>query len=135
MRLVLDTDVLLSALLVHSDAAPLYEAWRKHRYLLAVTSPILEEYARALRYPRLRLAEPEAQALMEQLVLPYCQRFEAVVGPRYCLDPDGDKFINCALLARADALVSGDRALLALASRVARMPIIAPAAAVARFCR
>jgi putative PIN family toxin of toxin-antitoxin system len=134
-RLALDTGVLVSALLFRSDSAPLFKAWRDGRFLLAVTGPILDEYARALCYPRLRLTEDEAVGIMEQLVLPYCQRFEAVVGPRYCPDPDGDKFINCALVAQSAALVSADRELLMLASSVARVPIIPVADAVARFCR
>jgi predicted nucleic acid-binding protein len=100
-----------------------------------VSQPILDEYARALRYPQLGLTEEEAVGIMEQLVLPYCERFETAVGPRYCPDPDGDKFVNCALVARADALVSGDRALLLLATRVAHVPIVPVADACAKFCR
>lgn len=134
-RLVLGTDVLVSGLLFRSDASHLLKAWQDGRFVLAVTNPILEEYARALRYPKLRLAEEESGGIMEQLVLPYCHRFETAVGPRYCPDPEGDKFINCALVARAAALVSDDRPLLALASRVARVPIISAADARARFGR
>jgi len=134
-RLVLDTNVLVSALLFRSQAAFMFKAWRGGRFLLAASEPILAEYAQALRFPELGLSEQEPDAIMEQFVLPYCERFEAVVGPRYCSDPDGDKFINCALVARAEALVSEDKALLSLASRVARVPIIPAADACARYCR
>ena len=134
-RLVLDTGVIVSALLFRSEASALFEAWRDGRFLLAVTDAILDEYARALRYPLFRLTEDEAVGIMEQLVLPYCQRFDAVVGPRYCPDPDDDKFVNCALVAQAGALVSADRELLRLAASVARVPIIPVADAVARFGR
>jgi putative PIN family toxin of toxin-antitoxin system len=134
-RLALDTGVLVSALLFRSEASALFKAWRDGRFLLAVTSPILDEYARALCYPHFRLTEDEAAGIMEQLVLPYCQRFEPVVGPRYCPDPDGDKFINCALVAQAGALVSVDRELLRFAASVARVPIIPVADAVARYLR
>ncbi len=134
-RIALDTGVLVSALLFRSEATALFKTWRDGRFLLAVTDPIIDEYARALRYPHFRLTEDEAVGIMEQLVLPYCQRFDAVVGPRYCPDPDGDKFINCALVAQAGALVSADRGLLMLASSVARVPIIPVGDAVVRFCR
>lgn len=133
-RLALDTGVLVSALLFRSEATNLCKAWRDGRFLLAVTGPILDEYGRALRYPHFRLTEDEAVGIMEQLVLPYAQRFDAVVGPRYCPNPDGDKFINCALVAQAGALVSADRGLLMLASSVARVPIIPVPDAVVRFC-
>jgi putative PIN family toxin of toxin-antitoxin system len=134
-RLALDTGVLVSALLFRSEASALFRAWRDGRFVLAATDPILGEYARALRYPHFRLTDEEAVGIMEQLVLPYCQRFDAVVGPRYCPDPDGDKFVNCALVAQASALVSAERGLLTLASSVARVPIIPVADAVGRFCR
>ncbi|MBN2465851.1 putative toxin-antitoxin system toxin component, PIN family [candidate division WOR-3 bacterium] len=134
-RIALDTGVLVSALLFRSEASALFKAWRDGRFLLAATEPILEEYTRALRYSRFRLTEEEAVGIMEQLVLPFCQRFDTVVGPRYCPNPDGDKFINCALVAQASALVSADRGLLTLASSVARVPIIPVADAVVRFCR
>jgi len=134
-RLALDTGVIVSALLFRSEASALCEAWRDGRFLLAVTDAILDEYARALRYPPFRLTEDEAAGITEQLLLPYCQRFDAVVGPRYCPDPDGDKFVNCALVAQAGALVSADPRLLRLASSVARVPIITTADAIARFCR
>ena len=134
-RLVLDSDVLASALLFRSEASALFAAWRGHRFLLAVSGPILEEYARVLRYARFRLGEPEADAIVEQLVLPYCERFETVVGPRFCPAPDSDKFMLCALVAQAAALVSGDQSLLSLGSRAGRVPVISAADACARFCR
>ena len=133
-RLVLDTDVLVSALLFRSEASALFKAWRNGRFLPAVSKPILDEYARAFRYPKFRLTEQEADAIMEQLVLPYCNRFEVAAGLRFCPDPDDDKFIHCALIAQAAAFVSGDRGMLALGSGAGRVPIISVADACARYC-
>jgi putative PIN family toxin of toxin-antitoxin system len=132
--LVLDTNVLVSALLFRSEAAALFEGWRGNRFLLAASKPILDEYARVLRYPKFRLTEQEADAIMEQLVLPYCDRFEVPAGIRFCPDPDDDKYIHCALAAQAAALVSGDREVLALGSGAGRVPIISVADACARYC-
>jgi predicted nucleic acid-binding protein len=42
-RLVLDTNVLVSALLFRSTASALYDAWRDGRFRLAVSEPILAE--------------------------------------------------------------------------------------------
>jgi len=47
-------------------------------------------------------------------------------------DPDDDKFIECALVAGAAAIVSGDHHLLELGSH-AGIPILSAAAFVARF--
>lgn len=134
-RLVLDTNVLVSALLFRSEASALLGAWRGGRFRLAVSEPILNEYARVLEYPKFRLSEHKAAAIMAEFVLPYCDRFRDAGGPRLCSDPDDDKFIHCALAARAAALVSGDRALLALGPRCGRVRIISVSEARVRYCR
>jgi len=81
-RLVLDTNVLVSALLFRSTALALLDTWRGGRFRLAVSEPILDEYARVLEYPKFRLSEREASAIMKQLVLPYCDRAVLALGPR-----------------------------------------------------
>ena len=134
-RLVLDTNVLVSALLFRATASALFDAWRGGRFRLAVSEPILSEYARVLEYPKFRLTERETTAIMEQLVLPYCDRFQAPDQPRFCSDPDDDKFIHCALAARAAALVSGDRAVLSLGPHCGHVAIISVSDACARYCR
>ena len=134
-RLVLDTNVLVSALLFRSTALALLDTWRGGRFRLAVSEPILDEYARVLEYPKFRLSEREASAIMKQLVLPYCDRFRTPDQPRFCSDPDDDKFIHCALVAHAAALVSGDRAVLSLGPRCGRVAIISVCDACARYCR
>jgi putative PIN family toxin of toxin-antitoxin system len=134
-RLVLDTNVLVSALLFRSEASALFDAWRGDRFRLAVSEPILDEYERVLEYPKFRLGEHEAAAILLQLVLPYCDRFQVTDRPRFCTDPDDDKFIHCALTARAAALVSGDKAVLALGPRCGRVPIISVSDACVRYCR
>jgi putative PIN family toxin of toxin-antitoxin system len=70
-RLVLDTNVLVSALLFRSEVSGLFDAWRHGRFRIAASGPILDEYARLLSYPKFRLSEREASAVMEQLVLPF----------------------------------------------------------------
>jgi putative PIN family toxin of toxin-antitoxin system len=135
IRLVLDANVLASALLLRSEASALYEAWRGNRFLLAASQSILDEYARVLRYPKFRLTEQEADAIMEQLVLPYCEQFEVPGGSRFCPDPDDDKFIQCALATHAAALVSEDREVLALGPRCRSVAIIPVSDACARYCR
>lgn len=133
-RLVLDTNVLVSALLFRSEASALSDAWLGGRFRLAVSEPILDEYARVFQYPKFRLSGRETTAIMKQLVLPYCDRFRAPNQPSFCSDPDDDKFIHCALTARAAALVSGDRALLALGPRCGKVHIISVSDARARYC-
>ena len=102
MRVVLDTNVLVSALLFRSEASALFDAWRVGRFRLAVSEPILDEYGRVLGYPKFRLSEREATAIMSQLILPYCDLFQTLDQPRFCSDPDDDKFLSCALGGKAE---------------------------------
>lgn len=133
-RLVLDTNILVSALLFRSEASALLSAWRGDRFRLAVSEPILDEYARVLEYPKFRLSRQEAAAIMAEFVLPYCDRFRVAGGPILCSDPDDDKFIHCAQAARAAALETGDRALLALGPRCGQVHIISLSDARFRYC-
>jgi len=134
-RLVLDTNVVVSALLFRSEASALFDAWRVGRYRLAASESVLDEYARVLKYPKFRLSRQEAAAVMEHLVLPSCDLFRVPPGPRFFADPDDDKFIHCALAAGVAALVSGDRQVLSLGPRCEGVTIISVSDACARFCR
>ena len=55
MRIVLDTNVLLSGLML-PDSTPgrIVAAWRKRNFDLLVSEPMLEEIARVPAYPKIR---------------------------------------------------------------------------------
>ena len=81
---------------------------------------------RVLAYPKLRLNEDETKNVLAH----YIEHAEAVgkVGaPRIpqCRDPDDRIFLRLAYGARVEALVTGDKDLLAVAGK-SRIPIPAP---------
>ena len=133
VRLVLDTNVLVSALLFRSRTSVLLDAWLRGDFRLAVSEPILAEYSRVLVYPKFCLGEEEVASIVGELVLPYCDRFVPREEPLVCPDPDDDKFFHCAEVADAAALVSGDRAVLACRYRHVR--VLTVGQALDRFCR
>ncbi len=55
MRVVLDTGILVAALIV-TDTPPalIYQAWRKKRFELVTSEWQLDEFRRVSRYPKLR---------------------------------------------------------------------------------
>ncbi len=66
MRVVLDTNVLVSAL-ISPGGAPgiLYQAWRDGRFTLLSSEEQLDEFRRVSRYPRLRpFLQPSAAGTM-----------------------------------------------------------------------
>jgi putative PIN family toxin of toxin-antitoxin system len=120
LRVVLDTNVFVSSLLVkEGPAAQVLDAWRARRYLLIVSPDLAAEIASTLRYPRIRrryrITEDAVQALLDLL------ESDAVLVPGKVNvagsvpeDPDDEIVLACALEGLADLIVSGDRHLLAL---------------------
>ena len=126
-RLVLDTNVLVSALLFHNGAL----SWLRHAWQSDTIRPIASrdtttELIRVLSYPKFRLRNDEREDLLGDY-LPWC---ETVAVPDLteipeCRDPFDRPFLKLALAASADALVTGDKDLLALAE-VFSVPILTP---------
>lgn len=117
MRVVLDTNTLISALLFSGTAARLVPAWQSGRIMVLLSRAILEEYLRALSYPKFRLDENEMRSLIEEELLPWV---ETVLVKRRITavkqDPDDDKFLECAVSGKAAYVVSGDGHLLEIGS-------------------
>ena len=133
-RIVLDTNVLVSALLFGGRSlAWLVEAWQVRRTIPLASAQTAMELIRVLGYPKFRLSQPEREGLLGEY-LPWC---ETVVVDRSvdvpdCRDPDDRMFLELAVSAGADALVTGDGDLLALAPRL-NTPILTPGALRARL--
>jgi putative PIN family toxin of toxin-antitoxin system len=134
-RVVLDTNVVLSALLFGgATATALRQAWQSHRLLPLVSTATTQELIRVLAYPKFRLTLDERQELLADY-LPFtsvvCVPSVMVALPD-CRDPFDVPFLHLAAAGKAKALVSGDKDLLALSGRFS-VPILAPAAFLERF--
>jgi putative PIN family toxin of toxin-antitoxin system len=111
MRVVLDTNVLVSALISPSGPTDvLYQAWRNGRFALVTSLNQLDEFRRVTRYPRLAsfLSPVAAGTMLNEI------RLLAAVVPKLpkvsvCRDPDDNFFLAMAQGGRADYLVTGDR--------------------------
>lgn len=125
--MVLDTNVLLSALLFPTGSV----SWLRHAWQSKTIRPLAShetamELIRVLSYPKFRLTTGEQQDLIADY-LPWCETImvsHSLAVPR-CRDPNDRPFLELALQGRADALVTGDEDLLALAS-VFPVPIFTP---------
>ncbi len=115
MRVVLDTNVLVSALLFTGISSELVSLWRGNAITVLLSRDILEEYLRVFGYPKFQLSEAEIKGLIEEELLPYVE----VVNPRRRLrvverDPSDDKFLECAVAGKARVIISGDKDLLSI---------------------
>jgi putative PIN family toxin of toxin-antitoxin system len=117
-RVVLDTNVVLSALLfAQGRLAPLRPAWREARFQPLVSAAATKELVRALSYPKLRLSAAEQQELLADY-LPYCDTVHMpsdLPDTAACRDPFDIPFLQLAVVGKADHLVTGDNDLLSLA--------------------
>ena len=127
LRLVLDTNVLLSALLFPTGSLSwLRQAWQSEAILLLASRDTTTELLRVLLYPKFRLTDDEREDLLADY-LPWCETVIVSEPPSVpdCRDPSDRPFLELALVGQADALVTGDSLLLALAP-VFSVPILTP---------
>ena len=139
LRLVLDTNVVLD--LLHFDdpaVAPIRRALQEGKAACIGNAACRDELAHVLSYPQFKIPEHEARRILDEyaaLALP-CESAGAELPPLpQCRDPDDQKFLELAQAAKADLLVTKDKALLALARKVGRLglQILTPTQAVARM--
>ncbi|MDP3090798.1 MAG: putative toxin-antitoxin system toxin component, PIN family [Nitrospira sp.] len=115
IRAVLDTNVLVSALLFTGPPSQLVPAWQSGRLRPVLSAEILEEYLRVLAYRKFKLTDDEIHGLIEEDLLPFVDTVRtAPVTVPSLRDPDDLKFIACAKAAKVRWLVSGDDDLLSL---------------------
>jgi len=119
-RVVLDTNTLVSALLFRGRLSWLREAWQRGQVRPILCHATASELLRVLAYPKFRLDKVEINNLLADL-LPFKETVD--LGRRRgrglprSRDPHDQVFLVLAQAARADALVSGDDDLLALAGQ------------------
>ena len=116
-RAVLDANVYISAA-VHPGGVPgqLLERLGRGEFEVVLSPAIVEELRRVLGYPKLRKAIridiPLEQWLQAIVMLADVVRDRPALA--VCQDPDDDKYVAAALEGRAEFVVTGDQAFLAL---------------------
>lgn len=114
MRIVADTNVIVSAVIAGGKPRRLIEKSLRGEIELVLSPGILEEVADVLERPKFELAEEAVYRIVGALV-----QTAHVVDVDSSVqvveeDPDDDVILNTALDGRADAIVSGDKHLLDL---------------------
>jgi uncharacterized protein len=120
LRVVLDTNVFVSSLLVKADVpAQVMDAWRDRRFVLITSPAIIAEIRATLDYPRIRrkysITDEDVEGLAallqhDALLVPG----EADTAGTIPADPTDEKILACALDGQADLIVSGNLHLLDL---------------------
>lgn len=115
IRVVLDTNVLVSALLFSGEPARIVTGWKSGAFVPVFSRETFDEFVKVLAYPKFELTDQEIDSLIEDEVLPFFEVVDIAESVRgVCRDPADDPFLACALAANAAYLVSGDKDLLDL---------------------
>ncbi len=114
MKVVLDTNVLLSALHFGGTPRAVLEKAIRGEVKLYLSDPILAELLAVLQRPKFCYPEEALQAIQTELTtIGYMVRPSMTIK-KINADPSDNKILECALEAGADYIVSGDAHLLNL---------------------
>lgn len=123
---VIDTNVLVSALLFGGVPGKLVPLWKERTIRPKASKEIIDEYLRVLAYPKFQLSKEEMNYLLNYEILPYFEILGVKEGPTLVVrDPSDDKFIRCAQAAGARIVISGDQHLLKL-SAYGKIKVLSP---------
>lgn len=107
-KIVLDTNCLLASISSRSDFFDVWRGLHGGRYVLCVSNEILEEYEEVIAAKAsIEVAENVINALVDSDYVEF-------VDPQFHLglitvDPDDNKFVDCAFASNATFIVSNDR--------------------------
>lgn len=134
MKVVIDTNVLVSTLLFGGIPGRFVDLWKNSGIAPLVSADIMAEYLRVLAYSKFRLTGEEINHLLMHEILPWFETVAAPEGARFVsADPADDKFIWCAMAGGAEWIISGDDHLLACAN--CPVSVLTPAAFLEKFAK
>lgn len=131
MKVVLDTNVLVSGVFWSGPASRILELWANDKIDVVVSPDILTEYQRLLAEMERNKPSGLADA-WAVFIAQHATVIHPAGHPRLCRDRDDDKFLHCALSAGARILITGDKDLLSM-GRVADVELLSPAAFLRRY--
>lgn len=113
-KVVVDTNVFVSAAFLKGRSAVLMERWKEDKFVLLFSPDIFDEYFEIIACPKFKQEEGVIRELADLLTEKGLAVEPQVVLDVVKEDPDDNKFLECAVAGEADFIVSGDRHLLRL---------------------
>jgi putative PIN family toxin of toxin-antitoxin system len=114
MKVVIDTNIFVSSFF-GGNPRKIIDLWRDGDINLCLSKDILEEYVNVLQRVGL-----EEETEIEELLSLFAKGVNIIFTTRTPQirvvkdDPDDDKFIECAVALKAEAIITGDKALTAM---------------------
>lgn len=112
MRVVLDTNVVISGIFFSGPPYQVLNSWRHGSFQLVLSGAIFDEYERVARELHKQFPGVDTSGVLRLLALGSLWVDAPELGEQVSEDPEDDKFLACALAAAARIIVSGDKHLL-----------------------
>ena len=112
MKIVLDTNVLVSGIFFSGPPAQILHAFGQSKFRLIVTPDILKEYKRVAAELHEHFPGIETSHILELVVIGSEICVPVELRHPICTDPNDDKFFAAAIAGGAKVIVSGDKHLL-----------------------
>ncbi len=116
IKLVLDTNTLISGFFWEGNEAELIRKIENNKAQLFISNEIIDEVESVIKRPKFRLVLEKTSQTPEQIISKIISLSHFVTGPKVKDtikdDPSDEKFISCAVNAKADYIISGDNHLL-----------------------
>ena len=113
MRIVLDTNVLISAVFFGGKPQKIIDAVMWEKLSAYATNEIITEYVEVVS----EMIARKQGHLRHGLLNPFLAKLHIIdtyTQVSFCRDPDDDKFLSCAIDASVPYIVSGDKDLLTI---------------------
>ncbi|HLD74821.1 MAG TPA: putative toxin-antitoxin system toxin component, PIN family [Bdellovibrionota bacterium] len=112
MRVVLDTNIVVSGLFFKGIPDHIFELWYQRKFDLLISPDILNEYTRVIGELNRKYPAVQVKPLLDLITL-NAHVVEPGKGPiPSCDDPDDEIFLATAMAGKAHYIVTGDKALL-----------------------
>ncbi len=134
MKIVLDTNVLVSGMLFTGPPQEILRAWSERRLELALSPEIEDEYRRVAARFHDQFPSVDLDALLNLVLIEAEMCRPAPLPEAVSSDHADDKFLACAIACGADAIISGDKHLLRV-SGYRGITVVKPRAFVERYLR
>ena len=136
MRVVLDTNILISAFLWKGKLAQIFNFINQREIILCFSKLTLDELIRVSHYPHINKKIKEENLDFDKIVAELASA-SIIVNPKNIPDiikddPSDNIFLACALSAQASFIISGDKHLLNL-KEFQDIPILTPHKFLNRF--
>ena len=132
MKIVCDTNVLVSGILFGGNPRSILQASTRGEFENFISPDILRETHEVLLRPKFGLTARQADGIIKYLSDSFETVFPETRVKEIAADPDDDRILEAALAAKAHCIVSGDTDLLRLGAWK-KIRILAPSEFVAEF--